>query len=140
MSDCEFQNFFISYNFFLFNRQIVLTHKQGLLDQLYKTNDPSLVLHLACLVIFTIATGSMLHASGKFVSSILDFIGNEFVNENDKVQLNKFHELVLMLFKADSDDAKAEVNRELDDLIPKVKDLAANFKKSSAKKETDRDE
>lgn len=82
----------------------------------------------------------MLHASGKFVSSILDFIGNEFVIESDKVQLNKFHELVLMLFKADSDDAKAEINRELDELIPKVKDLAANFKKSAAKKETDRDE
>lgn len=81
----------------------------------------------------------MLHASGKFVSSILDFIGSEFVNENDMVQLVKFHELVLKLFKADSDEVKAEVNKELDELIPKVKDLAANFKKT-AKKEAERED
>lgn len=122
------------------DKQIILTHKQGLLDQLFKSNDPSLVLHLACLVIFTIATGNMLHASGKFVSSILEFLGVEFINENDKMQLSKFHELVLQLFKADNDETKAEVNRELDDLIPKVKDLAANFKKISGKKENDRED
>lgn len=124
------------------DKQIILTHKQGLLDQLFKTNDPSLVLHLACLVIFTIVTGNMLHASGKFVSTILDFFSTEFINESDKMQLSKFHELVLQLFKADNDETKAKVTRELDELIPKVKDLAANFKKptSTGKKETDREE
>jgi E3 UFM1-protein ligase 1 len=123
------------------DKQIILTHKQGLLDQLFKTNDPSLVLHLACLIIFTIVTSNMLHASGKFVSTILDFFSTEFINENDKIQLAKFHELVLQLFKADNDETKAKVNRELDELIPIVKDLAANFKKPmGGKKETDREE
>ena len=118
-----------------FVRQIILTHKQGLLDQLYKCNDPSLVLHLACLVIFTIATGSMLHASGKFVSSILDFLALGNLSEEDHMQLLKFHEQVLLLFKADSDDAKKEITSKLDEMIPKIKEIAANFKKIGKNKD-----
>lgn len=118
------------------DKQIILTHKQGLLDQLYKCNDPSLVLHLACLVIFTIATGNMLHASGKFVGSIMDFLAIGSLSNDDHRQLVKFHELVLLLFKAGSDEVKNEFTDQLDALIPKVKDLAANFKKLSKNKES----
>jgi E3 UFM1-protein ligase 1 len=123
------------------HRQIILTHKQGLLDQLFKCNDPSLVLHLATLVIFTIATGNMLHASGKFVSSILDFLALGYLSDEENLQLMKFHEHVMHHFKAESEDVKAEVTLKLDELIPKVKDLAANFKKPMGKnKEESRDE
>lgn len=136
MSDSHhFQVFFTN---FLAFRQFILTHKQGLLDQLYKCNDPSLVLHLACLVIFTIVTGNMLHASGKFVSSIMEYLAGGFLSDEENLQLLRFHELVLMLFKADSEEVKTEVTGKLDELIPKVKDMAANFKKL-AKKEGDVD-
>jgi E3 UFM1-protein ligase 1 len=131
----HFQVFFTN---FLAFRQFILTHKQGLLDQLYKCNDPSLVLHLACLVIFTIVTGNMLHASGKFVSSIMEYLAGGFLSDEENLQLLRFHELVLMLFKADSEEVKTEVTGKLDELIPKVKDMAANFKKL-AKKEGDVD-
>ncbi|CRK97918.1 CLUMA_CG011293, isoform A [Clunio marinus] len=117
------------------DKQIILTHKQGLLDQLYKCNDPSLVLHLASLVIFTIATGNMLHASGKFVSSILDFLALGILSDDDNIQLMKFHEFVLMLFRAENDEMKAELNVKLDEMIPKIKDMAANFKKISKNKD-----
>lgn len=112
-----------------------MTHKQGLLDQLYKCNDPSLVLHLACLIIFTIVTGNMLHASGKFVSSILEFLAVSSLSDDETMQLMKFQEQVLMLFRADSDDVKTEVTLKLDEMIPKVKDLAANFKKIAKSKD-----
>lgn len=105
-------------------------HKQGLLDQLYKSNEPSLVLHLACLVIFTIGTGCMIHASGKFVSTILEFLANGYLTDEDNMQLRKFHDNVLQLFKAgDSDENKNEVMAKLDEIISKAKDLAANYKK-----------
>lgn len=117
-------------SFFIY-RQIILTHKQGLLDQLYKSNEPSLVLHVACLVIFTIATGNMLHASGKFVSTILDFLGAGYLSDDESILLVKFHDLVLQHFKADSDETKAEINTKLDEIIPKAKDMAANYKKIS---------
>jgi hypothetical protein len=109
---------------------MILTHKQGLLDQLYKSNDPSLTLHVACLVVFTIATQTMLHASGKFVTTILEFLGNGFLTDDDYTLLMKFHELVLQQFKAaDSDEIKSEITAKLDDIIPKAKDMAANYKK-----------
>lgn len=115
-----------------------MTHKQGLLDQLYKCNEPALVLHIACLVIFTIATGTMLHASGKFVSSILDFLSLGHLSDDESALLLKFHELVLAHFKADSEEIKKEVIDKLDEVIPKAKDMAANFKK--VKKDDDREE
>lgn len=115
-----------------------MTHKQGLLDQLYKSNEPAVVLHIASLVIFTIATGSMLHASGKFVSSILDFLALGYLKDDESALLMKFHELVLKLFKADSDEAKTEATNLLDEMIPKAKDMAANFKK--IKKDDDRED
>lgn len=115
-----------------------MTHKQGLLDQLYKCNEPALVLHMACLVIFTIATGTMLHASGKFVSSILDFLGIGHLSDEESALLSKFHELVLQYFKADSEAAKKEIVDKLDEIIPKAKDMAANFKK--VKKDDDRED
>jgi E3 UFM1-protein ligase 1 len=118
-----------------------MTHKQGLLDQLYKCNDPSLVLHLASLVIFTIGTGHMLHASGKFVSSILDFLAISFLSDEDNLQLMKFHEYVMQHFKAESEEVKADLTLKLDELIPKIKDLAANFKKPMGKnKDENKDE
>lgn len=112
-------------------------HKQGLLDQLYKCDDPSLVLHLACLLIFTIGTTCMLHASGKFVSTILDFLANGYLSDDDNMLLRKLHDLVLQHFKADSDETKSEIFGKMDEIIPKVKDTAANYKKNGKNNEKD---
>ena len=81
----------------------------------------------------------MLHASGKFVSSIMEFLANGFLSDDENRQVMKFHELVLMLFKADSDETKTELTLKLDEIIPKIKDLAANFKKISKAKDGDAD-
>lgn len=104
-------------------------HKQGLLDQLYKSNEPSLILHLTCLIIFTIGTGCMIHASGRFVSTILDFLANGYQTDEDNLLLRKFHDLVMKLFKADTDEIRNEVISKLNDIIPKAKDMALNYKK-----------
>lgn len=77
----------------------------------------------------------MLHASGKFVSSILDFLAMGFLSDDEHMQLLKFHELVMMLFKAESDEVRVEITAKLDEVIPKVKELAANFKKVGKNKE-----
>lgn len=80
----------------------------------------------------------MLHASGKFVSSILDLLSIGHLSEEDIRLLSHFHELVLKHFKADSEETKSEIINQLDEIIPKAKDMAANFKKT--KKDDDRDE
>lgn len=83
----------------------------------------------------------MLHASGKFVSLILDYLAISFLPDDENMQLMKFHELVMQHFKADSDALKAELTLKLDELIPKIKDMAANFKKPMGKnKDENKDE
>ncbi|XP_023348939.1 E3 UFM1-protein ligase 1-like [Eurytemora carolleeae] len=64
------------------DRQILFSHRHQLLDQLGACSDPALILHLAALILFQHATGSMLHASGKFVPSILSLLQDK-VGESD---------------------------------------------------------
>lgn len=103
-------------------------HKHGLLDQLYNCNDPALVLHLAALVMFTISTQSMLHASGRFVSTILAHLRPVLSDEQNKM-LTDFHDLVMKLLTSSEEEKPTELVAELDKLIPLVKDLASNYKR-----------
>lgn len=60
----------------------------------------------------------------------MEFLANGYLSDDENVLLIKFHDLVLMLFKAESEDVKTEVTAKLDELIPKVKEMAGNFKKT----------
>lgn len=72
------------------DRQIILGHKHGLLEQLSKCDDPAMVLHLVTLIIFEVATQTMLHCSGRHVSAILAYL-NQFLTEEQYSQLYKYH-------------------------------------------------
>lgn len=74
------------------------------------------------------------------MSSILDYLAISFVSEDEHLQLMKFHELVMQHFKAESEEVKLELSLKLDELMPKIKDLAANFKKPMGKKDDNKDE
>lgn len=108
----------------------MLRHKHALLDQLSKCDDPALTLHLAVLVIFTISSQNMLHASGKFVSSILSYLQPSLTSEQSSV-LTSFHDSVLKLLttSSDSDETKA-ISEELYTKMGEVKSIASAFKKS----------
>lgn len=140
---------------FFASSTLILCHKHELLDQLANCFDPVLTLHLAILVIFTISTQNMLHASGKYVSTILRFLQTYLTSEQSEV-LRNYHgkywnvvflefskitdnficwfiywtDLVLKLLTlpADSDDVK-HVNSQLDDKLAAVKEVASTFKK-----------
>ncbi|XP_062707369.1 E3 UFM1-protein ligase 1 homolog [Aedes albopictus] len=116
------------------DRNLILCHKHGLLEQLANCSDPALVLHLAVLIIFTICTQNMLHASGRHVSSILSFLQPQLSPEQAQT-LTSYHDLVLKLLSAEgaSSDAKSDVEgitKQLEELTPTVKSIAANFKKA----------
>ncbi|XP_039433197.1 E3 UFM1-protein ligase 1 homolog [Culex pipiens pallens] len=116
------------------DRNLILCHKHGLLEQLANCSDPALVLHLAVLILFTISTQSMLHASGRHVSAILSFLQPALAPEQAQT-LTTYHDLVLKLLSVEnaSDDSKAdadEVKQQLEKLTPTVKDIAGNYKKA----------
>lgn len=111
------------------DRTLVLCHKHALLEQLANCNDPALTLHLTVLIIFTIVTQSMLNASGKFVSSILQFL-QPSLNQEQSDLLRNYHDLVLKLLTAapDSDETK-QVAQELDAKLDAIKAIATSYKK-----------
>uniref|UniRef100_A0A6B2EII5 E3 UFM1-protein ligase 1 homolog n=1 Tax=Phlebotomus kandelakii TaxID=1109342 RepID=A0A6B2EII5_9DIPT len=118
------------------DRSLILAHKHGLLDQLTNCTDPALVLHLVCLVIFTISTQCMLHASGRHVAALLAFLQPQLQTEQAHL-LTQYHDLVLrVLTVAEGDeDGKMEVLRQLEDLTPRVKEVASSFKKITSSNE-----
>lgn len=129
----SFRKYFKVYrnnSFFRF-RNLILCHKHALLDQLSKCDDPALTLHLAVLVIFTITTQCMLHASGKFVSSILSYLQPSLSGEQSAV-LTNFHDAVLKLLTNASgeSDESSVVSEELYTKMSEVKAIASTFKKS----------
>lgn len=111
------------------DRTTVLCHKHALLDQLSNCREPALTLHLTVLIIFTIVTQNMLHASGKFVSNILMFL-QPSLNREQSDLLRDYHDSVLKLLTAaaDSDETK-QLSQELDAKLDAVKAIATSYKK-----------
>lgn len=110
------------------DRTLILVHKHKLLDELTKCQDAALVLHLCVLVIFTVSTQCILHASGKHVSSILSYL-QPVLDDKQRTTLMAYHDLVLKMLGSDGDAAKAAAN-DIDGLTKEVKEIAANYKKA----------
>lgn len=72
------------------DRSMILNHKYQLLEELNKCEDLALSLHLATLVIFTIATQCMLHASGRHVAGVLAFL-KTYLTEEQAAELTSYH-------------------------------------------------
>ncbi|KAK7086302.1 E3 UFM1-protein ligase 1 [Halocaridina rubra] len=114
------------------DRQVLSNHRCQLLEQLESSMDAPLTLHLACLVLFQSVTGSMLHASGKFVPHILSHIKNQLPPEKFVI-LQEYQDLVIKsLTSKDDDTIQSEVKVQLESMAPKVKEIAITFKKSTS--------
>ncbi|KAF5282980.1 hypothetical protein FQA39_LY04851 [Lamprigera yunnana] len=112
------------------DRLIVLNHKHGLLEQLDICEDPALALHLCSLVIFISATQCMLHASGKYVSSILSYLKPHLTNEQSTA-LSVYHDLVLLMLNAGPEAENAK--EQLKEKLSAIKTIAIDYKKMSDK-------
>lgn len=66
-----------SYAVFLFCRQVLFQHRQALMEQLRVTEDPALVLHLIAVLLFQFSTHCMLHAPGRSVPQIINFLSGK---------------------------------------------------------------
>lgn len=113
------------------DRILIHSHKLKLLDQLQLTTDPALVFHVAILIIFTVATQNMIHASGRHVSALLAFLKPNLNDEQWKI-LSDYHDLVLKVLagaeQAENDEGKENLNK-LNEMIPIIKEIAKNYKK-----------
>lgn len=74
------------------DRLLIADHKKKLQEQLLECSDPALLLHLAALILFTTISGCILHASGKFVSAILQHIRGSLSDPQNALLL-RYHGL-----------------------------------------------
>ena len=112
------------------DRQIVFNHRQSLMQQLESCQEPALTLHLASLLIFQCQSGCMLHASGKFVPVILTKVNESLDDEKAKGLLTKYQELVVSAMGTKDPEEKAPIQKQLEESLRAVKDVALNSKKS----------
>ncbi|KAH8420827.1 hypothetical protein KR222_006010 [Zaprionus bogoriensis] len=117
------------------DRQLILSHKEKLQQQLLECNEPALLLHLAALILFTSISGCILHASGKFVSAILQNIRSS-LSEPQNALLLRYHDLVLQVLQQTTTDSaeSAAVNEQLQSLQTEVVHLAQNYSRASGSK------
>ncbi|RXG61520.1 E3 UFM1-protein ligase 1 [Armadillidium vulgare] len=117
------------------DRQVLLNHRSGLVDQLNASLNSALTLHLSCLVLFQAVTGHLLHASGKFVPQILAYLKPHLPLDFYEV-LHEYQVLVMKSLTAREDESSTSImNTRLEDLTPKVKELSIAFKKFSKSRE-----
>ena len=112
------------------DKNFVFAHRQALSEKLATCSDPALALHLAVTILFAVFTGSVLHASGKFVPAILGHVVSlKLLSEDDEKLLEDFQKKVLESLGSDSSSAK----EELMEMLPRLKAVANNARKSGAK-------
>ena len=128
----------------------MFNHRQALIDQLDRENEPAMALHLACVVLFQYHTNTLLHAPGRCVPQIIAYLQDN-VSANDFRVLTEYQQLVVQQVtkskaKAkhdDSNDHENEIRNEqsksagalLAERLTDIKQLVKNMKKHSSVEE-----
>ncbi|XP_053998251.1 E3 UFM1-protein ligase 1 homolog [Hylaeus anthracinus] len=108
-------------------RPFILGHRQALLEKLNATQDPALALHLVTSILFIAATQSVVHISGRHVSTILSFLQTH-LQPSTMTVLSKYHDMVLKNLTCTDETTKLEVTKELEVNLEEIKNIANNFK------------
>ncbi|MCL4129817.1 UNVERIFIED_CONTAM: hypothetical protein GTU68_031328 [Idotea baltica] len=116
------------------DRQVLLNHRSGLVDQLNVSLNAALSLHLSCLILFQAATGNLLHASGKFVPQILAFL-KPHVQADFYDVLHEYQVLVMKSLTLKENESASAINTRLEELTPRLKEMTITFKKASKERE-----
>uniref|UniRef100_A0A224Z6F4 E3 UFM1-protein ligase 1 homolog n=1 Tax=Rhipicephalus zambeziensis TaxID=60191 RepID=A0A224Z6F4_9ACAR len=116
-------------------RQWLLSHRQALLSQLSEAEDAALCLHLAVLLVAQAQIQKALHASGRFVPQILSALRTQLPPDTFGL-LHQAQELVMRhLTLDDSSNEKESVASSLKELVPKLKEIGATYKKQGPTEE-----
>ncbi|NXY59738.1 UFL1 ligase, partial [Callaeas wilsoni] len=131
-------------------RQVMFQHRQALIEQLKVTEDPALVLHLISVLLFQFSTHCMLHAPGRSVPQIINFLSGK-IPEDQHSLLVKYHGLVVKQLTSqtkktehgDSDtkdnmeeeEGAESIRKELQEITTSIKDLVLRPRKFSVTEE-----
>lgn len=111
------------------DRQWLQSHRQALLQQLSEAGEASLCLHLCVLLVAQAQTQRALHASGRFVPQLLAALRTQLPPDLF-ADLHRAQELVMKQLTLDeASEEKAGVAAALEELVPRLKEIGATFKK-----------
>ncbi|XP_069138905.1 E3 UFM1-protein ligase 1-like [Argopecten irradians] len=119
-------------------RQLVFNHRQVLLEQMNQETDVAMALHLASVILFQTYTQCLIHAPGKSVPQIIVFLKEYMDAEQHKV-LVTLQDLVVKHLKLQGEDVeeeKTKIMKEMQDLLPNVKEIASKAKKITTQSDT----
>ncbi|XP_017883962.1 E3 UFM1-protein ligase 1 homolog [Ceratina calcarata] len=108
-------------------RPFILGHREALLEELNSTQDPALALHLVTSILFSTATQSVLHMSGRHVSMVLSFLRTQ-VQAPTMETLSKYHDMVLKSLTCSDEETKLEIQEALEVGLLDIKNIANNYK------------
>ncbi|KAL4716146.1 hypothetical protein ACJJTC_013923 [Scirpophaga incertulas] len=109
------------------DKLLIQNHREKLISELENCDDPALSLHIAVLAIFTLVTQNMLHASGRQVPAIVNFL-KAHITEEQFEQLQSCQELVTK-FLTTSEEEKSGVEEKLHEVLPKLKNMVQDIKR-----------
>ncbi|XP_005484034.2 E3 UFM1-protein ligase 1 [Zonotrichia albicollis] len=131
-------------------RQVLFQHRQALIEQLKVTEDPALVLHLTSVLLFQFSTHCMLHAPGRSVPQIINFLSGK-IPEDQYSLIVKYQGLVVKQLTSqtkktehgDSDtkdnmeeeEGAESIRKELQEITTSIKDLVLRPRKFSGTEE-----
>lgn len=101
-------------------KALLESHKKALLDKLAETDDPPLVFHLVCTILFQEASQTIIVVPGRFVSNIMNFLKPRLIN-TVYAQLQNYHSLVLKTLTAT--EKLPDIMDELNKLTPSLLSL-----------------
>ncbi|XP_027204338.2 UFM1 specific ligase 1 [Dermatophagoides pteronyssinus] len=105
---------------------ILSEHQQSLLLQLNECQDSILCLHILVLLVFQMVHHHMLHASGKFVPQILQFL-QKSTNEEIFQAMKECQDDILQFIAVKDDQAKSDTKTKLNQSIGHCKQLLNDF-------------
>ncbi|NXX14603.1 UFL1 ligase, partial [Podargus strigoides] len=131
-------------------RQVLFQHRQALIEQLKVTEDPALVLHLTSVLLFQFSTHCMLHAPGRSVPQIINFLSGK-IPEDQHSLLVKYQGLVVKQLigqtkkseqgdsgttdNLEEEEGADTIRKELQEITTSIKDLVLRPRKSSVTEE-----
>ncbi len=96
-------------------KQLVLAHRQALLDQLVNEENPATALQLVCVILYLKKQNVVLHAPGRSVPMILTKL-KELIPPATSTQLTEFQQLVVKFLTAPDDQVKAALKNKIQGL------------------------
>lgn len=109
-------------------RTTLLEHRQNLMVQLSECQDAILGLHISTLLLFQVVHDCMLHATGKFVPQILEFLQKDL---DDQLfgTLKETQDLIMQYVSTKDEPNKSEIMSKLNDMFASFKNQVIEFKK-----------